>query len=45
MTRRAALYYAAAVLAFALAHCLAYPSAVCATACDDDAECVKECLE
>ena len=43
MTAR--ILYAAAVLAFLLAHCLSYPAAVCAMACDDDAECVRECLE
>ena len=45
MTTRQAIFYTAAVLAFALAHCLTYPAAVCATACDDDAECVRKCLE
>ena len=43
MTAR--ILYAAAVLAFLLAHCLSYPAAVCTMACDDDAECVRECLE
>ena len=43
MTAR--ILYVAAVLALLLAHCLSYPAALCATACDDDAECVRGCLE